>query len=206
MAGKFRSLSAWQTPVLRWSARISIKTGLLIGAGFIALQALALLAMGLPAFCTCGYVELWHANPSGPETSQHLTDWYTYTHVIHGFGFYLLLRLLAPRMSFGLLLALAVGLEAGWEIVENTPFVMDRYRQSALARGYFGDSVINSVADTLAAGLGVVLARRLPVWSIVALVVAMELFALYMIRDNLTLNIIQLIYPSDAISKWQAGG
>jgi hypothetical protein len=178
----------------------------LIAAGFVALQAATLLAIGLPAICTCGYVELWHANPSGSETSQHLTDWYTYTHVIHGFGFYLLLRLLAPRMSFGLLLALAVGLEAGWEIVENTPFVMDRYRQSALARGYFGDSVINSVADTLAAGLGVVLARRLPVWSIVALVVAMELFALYMIRDNLTLNIIQLIYPSDAISKWQAGG
>ena len=196
----------WQSPALNWSERTSLSTWLLIGSAVIVLQALALLAMGLPAICRCGTVELWHGNPSGPETSQHLIDWYTYTHVIHGFGFYLLLWLVAPRMPFGPRLALAIGLEAGWEIIENTPFVMDRYRQSALARGYFGDSVINSVADTLAAAFGFVLARRLPVWSIVALAIAMELFALYIIRDNLTLNIIQLIHPSDALSRWQAGG
>jgi hypothetical protein len=178
----------------------------LIAGGLVALQALALLAMGLPAICTCGYIEWWHANPSGPETSQHLTDWYTYTHVIHGFGLYLLLWLLAPRLSLGQRFALAVGLEAGWEILENTPLVVERYRQSALARGYFGDSVVNSVVDTLAAAFGFALARLLPVWSTVALVIAMELFALVMIRDNLTLNILQIIHPSDAVSKWQAGG
>jgi hypothetical protein len=149
---------------------------------------------------------LWHGSPSGPETSQHVADWYTYTHIIHGFGLYLLLWLLAPRASFGLRLALAIGLEAGWEVIENTPFVMDRYRDLALAHGYFGDSVINSVADTLAAAFGFVLARLLPVWSIVAIAIAMELFAGYMIHDNLTLNIIQLVYPSEAISRWQAGG
>lgn len=198
-------LTSWQAPVLNWSERISFRTYLLVGAGFIALQALALLAMGLPAICTCGYIELWHGNPSGPETSQHLTDWYTYTHVIHGFGFYLLLWLLAPRSSFGLRLVLAIGLEAGWEIVENTPFVMERYRESALARGYYGDSVINSVFDTLAVTFGFVLARLLPVGLIVALAITMELFAGYMIHDNLTLNIIQLIYPNHAISDWQAG-
>jgi hydrogenase/urease accessory protein HupE len=169
------------------------------------LQAIVLLAMGLPLICTCGYIELWHGNPSGPETSQHLTDWYTYTHVLHGIGFYLFFWLIAPRMPFTLRLALAIGLEVAWEVAENTPFVMARYRQSALARGYFGDSVINSVFDTLAATLGFVLARVLPVWPIITLVVAVELSLGFMIRDNLTLNIVQLIHPSEAISRWQMG-
>ena len=159
-----------------------------------------------PLICTCGYIELWHSNPSGPETSQHLTDWYTYTHVIHGFGIYLLIWLIAPRMPFGLQLALATGLESAWEVIENTPFVIERYRQSALAQGYFGDSVINSVSDTVAAMLGFVLARVLPIWSSVALVIVIELFLGYMIRDNFTLNVIQLIYPNEIISHWQSGG
>jgi hypothetical protein len=135
------------------ASALFVRTGFLTTAGIIPLQALALIALGLPAICKCGYVELWHGNPSGPETSQHLTDWYTYTHVIHGFGFYLLLWLVAPRTSFGVRLAIATGLEAGWELVENTSFIMERYRQSALARGYFGDSITNSVSDTLAAVL-----------------------------------------------------
>jgi hypothetical protein len=168
-------------------------------------QSRVLFAMDITLICTCGYVEVWHGNPSGPQTSQHLTDWYTVTHVIHGFGFYLLLRIVAPRMSWGWLLAVTIGLEAAWEIIENTPFVMDRYRQSALARGYFGDSVVNSVFDTFATVLGVVLARVLPVWSSVALVVAIELILACAIRDNFALNIIQLIYPTEVISRWQTG-
>jgi hypothetical protein len=109
-------------------------------------------------------------------------------------------------MSFGLRFALAIGLESAWEIVENTPFVMERYRVSALARGYFGDSIINSVADTLAAAIGFMLAARLPVWSIVVLTMGMEAFAGYMIHDGLALNIIQLIFANDAISRWQTEG
>ncbi len=177
-----------------------------IVAVLLLLQALALHAMGHPAICECGRVDLWHANASGPETSQHLIDWYTYTHVIHGFGFYLLLWLIAPRSSFGLRLALAIGLEAAWEVIENTPLIMDRYRQSALARGYFGDSIVNSIFDSLATALGFILARLLPVWVSIALIVATELFLGYMIRDNLTLNIIQLVSPSETISRWQSGG
>jgi hypothetical protein len=179
---------------------------LAIAASLIALQIAALVAMGHPVMCICGHVDVWHADPSGPETSQHLTDWYTYTHVVHGFGFYLLLRLIAPHVPFVVCLAISIGLEASWEVIENTPFIIDRYRQSALARGYFGDSVINSAVDTLAAALGYMLAKVLPIWSSVAMFVGMELFAAYVIRDNLVLNIIQLIYPSDLISAWQARG
>jgi hypothetical protein len=193
-------------PQVRRLLRTPSAVFLLLAIGFVALQTVVLLAMGHPAVCTCGRIDLWHPNPAGPETSQHLTDWYTYTHIVHGFGFYLLLRVVAPRMPFIWRLAIAIGLEAGWEVIENTPFIIDRYRQSALARGYVGDSVINSVADTLAAVVGFVLARVLPVWLSVSLVLGMELFAAYMIRDNLSLNIIQLIYPSQILSRWQTNG
>jgi len=184
-----------------WSWRIWI----FIGACIVALQAAILLAMGQPPICACGTIKFWHGVVLSDENSQQLTDWYTFSHIIHGFGFYLLLWLIAPRTSVGLRLVLAIGLEAGWEILENSPIIIDRYRQQALAQGYIGDSVINSVFDTLAMTLGFVLARILPVWVTVALTVAMELFVGFMIRDNLTLNIIQLIYPSEAISSWQAG-
>jgi hypothetical protein len=171
----------------------------------VASQVLALAALGQPSWCECGYVKLWHGFVVSPENSQHLTDWYTFSHVIHGSGFYLLLWLVAPGMPFGMRLAIAFGLEAAWEVFENTPFVIDRYRQSALAQGYFGDSVINSVVDTLAAGVGMVLARTLPIWTTLALVVSLELFVGAMIRDNLILNIVQLIYPNDFVSRWQSG-
>lgn len=192
--------------VATWHERTALGLCLPVAAGLVALQALALLAMGHPLICTCGYIKLWHGIVSSSENSQHVTDWYTYTHVIHGFGFYLLLWLIAPRMHFGLRLVLAVGLEGGWEVIENTPFIIERYRQSALAQGYFGDSIINSTFDTLATALGFFLARILPIWSVIAFAIALELFLGYMIRDNLTLNIIQLIYPSDVISNWQAAG
>lgn len=177
----------------------------LAALGIVALQAIVLLALGQPPICTCGTVKLWHGVVLSPENSQQLTDWYTYSHIIHGFGFYLLLWLLAPHTPVGLRLVLAVVLEAGWEILENSPIIIERYRQQALAQGYVGDSVINSVCDTLAMVLGFCLARLLPVRLTIALTVAMELFVGIMIRDNLTLNIIQLVHPSEAISRWQAG-
>jgi hypothetical protein len=179
---------------------------LAVAVGALIIQAWALWAMGLPPICKCGAVDLWHGNPSGPETSQHLTDWYTYTHVVHGFAFYFLLWLIAPSMPFGPRLALAVGLESAWEIIENTPFIVERYRQLALARGYLGDSVVNSLFDSMAAAFGFVLARLWAVRQSILLIVTTELVLGYMIRDNLTLNIIQLIYPSELISNWQGGG
>ena len=180
-------------------SRISVQTCVLVSLVFVAIQGAALFALGRPLICQCGYISVWYGNPDGPETSQHLTDWYTYTHVIHGFLFYWLLWLIAPGMPLRVKLALVLGIEAAWEITENTPFIIERYRQSALARGYSGDSIVNSTVDSLAAGLGVALARFLPVRLSVAVVVGIELFLGYMIHDNLMLNIIHLIRPSAAV-------
>ena len=172
----------------------------------LAIQTLALMAMQHPLICECGHVDFWHGAASGPQTSQHLSDWYSVTHVLHGVLFYLLLWFLMPGAPFAVTLLGALGLEVGWEIVENTPFVMERYRQTALAAGYFGDSVVNSIGDSLAMVLGYVWARVVPVYGSVLLFVAFECLLAIVIRDNLTLNIIQLIHPVDAISAWQAGG
>ncbi len=189
-----------------WLDRISVQTCVLVSVVFLTLQGVALFALGRALNCQCGYVSFWYGNPSGPETSQQLTDWYTYTHVLHGFLFYLLLWLVAPHMPFKVKLALVFGIEAVWEIAENAPFIIDRYRQSALAQGYSGDSIVNSLFDSFATALGFTLACILPVRLSIAAVIGIELFLGYMIHDNLTLNIIHLIRPSAAIFSSQTGG
>ncbi len=179
-----------------------------IAAGLLGVFALVLYGMGRIPICKCGYVKLWHGITFSSENSQHITDWYAFSHVIHGFGFYLLFWLLGRRWnwSVGLRLLLAIMLEATWEVFENTDFVINRYRAVTISLDYYGDSVLNSTFDVIASIVGFVLAYRLPVWVIIALTLAMEIFVGYYIRDNLLLNIIMLLYPSEAILRWQQGG
>ena len=162
------------------------------------------LAMGREPMCTCGFVSLWHGEVDS-QNSQQVSDWYTLTHVEHGLGFYALLFLLARRLPMPLRLLLAVGLEGAWEIVENSPFIIDRYRTATVSLDYYGDSVVNSVADVVAMMGGFWMARRLPVWGTVAFIVVVELLLALTIRDNLALNILMLIHPIDAIKQWQLG-
>jgi hypothetical protein len=176
---------------------------LAIAAGLIALQAAALSLMGQPLLATAAPFRLWAGNPLGPDNSQQLTDWYSLSHIVHGLIFYGLSRLIAPRLPFAARLLLAMGVEVGWEIIENSPAVIAAYRAQALAAGYRGDSVLNSLSDTAMMALGFFIASRLPWWGIVLLALMLEVLAGLAIRDNLTFNILNFLISWPALEQWQ---
>ena len=187
------------------SVRATIRYGALAAAA-VALQAAVLHLMGRVAICTCGYVKLWEGDAAGPGTSQHLTDWYSLSHLLHGFVFYFLLWLVAPRRPVRARFVLAVLAEVGWEILENTDFIIGRYRSETISLDYYGDSIVNSVSDTLTAAIGFALAAWLRPAVTLTMAVAIEVGLAIAIRDNLTLNIVMLIHKVPWIAAWQAAG
>ncbi len=175
-----------------------ITLALVLGASIAILWA-----MGRPPICTCGAVTIW--GQVGPAQSQMLADWYSFSHIVHGFLFYAAFAWLMPKVSVERRFVAAMLVEAAWELFENTPMVIDRYREATIALGYSGDSILNSASDITMMAVGFLAARRLPVWASIAIVLLLEVIPLIVIRDNLTLNIVMLLAPNDAIRGWQAG-
>ncbi len=175
-------------------------------ATIVAATAALLYLMGRPPICTCGEIDLWVGKVNSSRTSQMLSDWYSPSHIVHGFLFYIALWLVARKWPVERRFVAAVTIEAAWEIVENTPLIINRYREATAALGYSGDSVLNSLSDVAMMGLGFLLARKLPVWVSVALVLVLEVVPLIIIRDNLTLNVWMLLAPNEALKAWQTGG
>lgn len=181
----------------------SPKQWLLVALVLFLLQIVILYFMGRVPICECGYIKLFEPGVNSPGNSQHLADWYTPSHIIHGFLFYGFGWLVLRRASLPERLALAVFIEAAWEIAENSPLIIDRYRNATMALGYSGDSILNSAMDTVFMALGFLFAARMPVWLTVTIAIVFELFTGWLIRDNLTLNVLMLVWPVEAIKTWQ---
>ncbi|MBR0670302.1 DUF2585 domain-containing protein [Neoroseomonas soli] len=175
-------------------------------AGILAAVAAIQFAIGRLPICACGYVKFWHGDVWSSENSQHLTDWYTLSHLAHGFIFYAVLRWLRPGWSLAWRAVAALLVEGAWEVAENTSLVIDRYREVTASLDYYGDSIVNSFGDGVAMLAGFFLAARLPVTASVVIVLAMEGLAVWMIRDNLALNVLMLLWPVEAVREWQMQG
>jgi hypothetical protein len=176
----------------------------------VALQVAVLHGYGQPYVAASGHILLWVGDPLSPDTSQQLADWYSFSHFIHGLIFFGVLRWIAPRLPFRARLLIAMAIEITWEFAENSPPVIRHYRQQALAAGYAGDSVLNSVCDTLTMSAGFFFASVVNARYVIVLALGLEIFTALSIRDNLTLNVINLIAPPGwapvrAIHDWQAG-
>lgn len=189
---------------MQFLARIPTWAYVAAGAALVAAQILILYLFGQPFISLTGHMLLWVNNPAGPDSSQQLADWYSFSHIIHGFLFYWLLTWLFPRAPLGARVLGAMGLEISWELLENTPMVIHAYRAQALARGYSGDSILNSVSDTCMMLIGFLLASRIKARFIATLAIAFEIFTGYMIHDGLALNILNFAYQVPAVHEWQA--
>jgi hypothetical protein len=171
----------------------------------LAFQAAALLALGRQLLGARGEFKLWEDDVSSPGLSQQLTDWYSFTHIVHGVLFYFLVWFAMPELSVPHRFLIALAVEVGWEILENTPFAIRHYRKQPPAKDYKGDSIANSLMDTLAMMLGFLLAWRLPVVAVIAISILLEIGLALIIRDNFTLNVINFVHPFDFIRRWQNG-
>lgn len=179
----------------------------IIAASLITAIAVALLRLqGRVWWCQQGDLSPWSWAINSPHNSQHIIDAYSFTHILHGILEFWLIGLVFRRVPLAWRFILAIFVEASWEVIENTDYVINRYREATISLDYFGDSIINSVADIACCALGFTIAYRLRFWKSLALFVATEIILILTIRDSLIINLIMLIYPLDAIKAWQIGG
>jgi len=188
--------SGWRGALMR------IRPGWIVLSGLV-LTVLLLRSEGRIWWCACGRLNLWDGDIWSAHNSQHVFDPYSFTHVLHGILLFWILGWVFKRMTFKWQVTLAILLESVWEVLENSPFIIQRYREATIGQGYTGDSIVNSLSDILCCAAGVLLARKLGFPLALFLFVIVELALAWMVRDNLTLNILMLICPIDAVKQWQ---
>ena len=195
-----------------WYKKISVNHYTLIFVAIILIQIFTLYFMGRELICQCGVIKFWEGDVMSSSNSQQIADWYTFSHIIHGFVFYGLLTWISKKffkrsggLPLGLIFIGAVLLETGWEIIENSTWIIDYYRNNTVSLGYIGDSILNSVFDVIWMAIGFVMARKFPIWLTVALIIIFEVMTGYFVRDGLLLNILMFIYPAEFIKTWQMG-
>ena len=186
------------SPYRHWPATITLLV-------VVIATAVILLAMGRVPICTCGEIKLWTGDVISSDNSQHLSDWYTPSHIIHGFLFYWLFHVATPGLSIGWRAVGATVLEAAWEILENSPIIIDRYREATISLDYYGDSILNSSFDVVFMTMGFLIAARIPWLATLLIALSFEIFTAVMIRDNLSLNVLMLLWPVEAVKTWQGG-
>ena len=182
---------------------ISMRQTAWLSALSVAIVALWLWAVGQPWICTCGTIKLWDGNIFSSGNSQHIADWYTLSHVLHGVLIVLVGRIVAPRVRMTTLLYVAVITGVAWEVIEHTPWVLDRFRAATINQGYVGDSILNACCDFLWMMLGFLLASRMSQWGAVALIIVFEITSTLAARDSLALTTLMVIWPIDAVAEWQ---
>ncbi len=171
----------------------------------LPITALLLRCQGRIWACACGKLYPWTSDVWTSHNSQHLVDPYSFSHVLHGVLFYGLLAWLFPRLGRDWRFCLATLLECGWELLENSEMIIQRYRENTASLGYAGDSIYNSMGDIVSCSIGFLVARYMGLRGSVAFIIVVELVLLVLIRDNLTLNIVMLLHPIEAIKAWQMG-
>ncbi len=149
-------------------------------------------------------IYIWSSDVWTKHNSQHFFDPYSFTHILHGFMFFWAARLIFKRgIGFTWMLFAAVLAECTWEVIENSAFIIDKYRSNTASLDYFGDSIANSIGDVVACIVGFWVAHKLQVWRSIILFLIIEAILMFTIKDSLLINIIMLIYPIEAIKVWQ---
>ena len=161
--------------------------------------------LGRVWWCQAGDYRPWSFAVFSEHNSQHIIDPYSFTHVLHGVAEFWLIGLVFRFVPLHWRLVIALAIEGSWEVVENTDYVINRYREATISLNYYGDSILNSLSDILCCGLGFLIAYKLRFWKSLALFLSTEVVLIAWIRDSLLLNIVMLIYPLDAIKHWQSG-
>lgn len=195
---------------LPWYKKITVPTYVLIFIGIVLAQIFILYGMGREWICTCGFIKFWEGDVMSASNSQQIADWYTFSHIIHGFVFYGFFIWISKKvfqkvggLPLGLMFIGAVFLETSWEVLENSTWIVEYYRNNTVSLGYIGDSILNSVFDVVWMAIGFVMARKMPIWSIILIAIGFEIMTGYFVRDGLLLNILMFIYPSEAVKAWQ---